>query len=203
MGKMILASSNKHKMEEIKKILDKFDIELQSMAEAGLEGFEIIEDGETFEENSMKKAVTILEELGIDTIADDSGLMVDKLDGRPGVYSARYSGENANADTNNEKLLMELDGVPLEERTAKFVCVISIAFKNGEKICVRGECPGKIGFEKKGNNGFGYDPLFIVDGYDKTFAEISGEEKNKISHRAKALEKLEEIFQEIASRWES
>ncbi|MCT4634603.1 MAG: XTP/dITP diphosphatase [Firmicutes bacterium] len=200
MGKMILASSNKHKMEEIKKILDKFDINLQSMAEAGLEGFEIVEDGETFEENSMKKAVTILDELGIDTIADDSGLMVDKLDGRPGVYSARYSGENANADTNNEKLLMELDGVPLEERTAKFVCVISIAFKNGEKICVRGECPGKIGFEKKGENGFGYDPLFIVDGYDKTFAEISGAEKNKISHRAKALEKLEEIFQDIAAR---
>lgn len=200
MGKMILASSNKHKMEEIKKILDKFDIDLQSMAEAGLEGFEIVEDGETFEENSMKKAVTILDELGIDTIADDSGLMVDKLDGRPGVYSARYSGENANADTNNEKLLMELDGVPLDERTAKFVCVISIAFKNGEKICVRGECPGKIGFEKKGENGFGYDPLFIVDGYDKTFAEISAEEKNKISHRAKALEKLEEIFQDIAAR---
>jgi XTP/dITP diphosphohydrolase len=200
MGKMILASSNKHKMEEIKKILDKFDIDLQSMAEAGLEGFEIVEDGETFEENSMKKAVTILDELGIDTIADDSGLMVDKLDGRPGVYSARYSGENANADTNNEKLLMELDGVPLDERTAKFVCVISIAFKNGEKICVRGECPGKIGFEKKGENGFGYDPLFIVDGYDKTFAEISGAEKNKISHRAKALEKLEEIFQDIAAR---
>jgi XTP/dITP diphosphohydrolase len=200
MGKMILASSNKHKMEEIKKILDKFDINLQSMAEAGLEGFEIVEDGETFEENSMKKAVTILDELGIDTIADDSGLMVDKLDGRPGVYSARYSGENANADTNNEKLLMELDGVPLEERTAKFVCVISIAFKNGEKICVRGECPGKIGFEKKGENGFGYVPLFIVDGYDKTFAEISGAEKNKISHRAKALEKLEEIFQDIAAR---
>lgn len=198
MGKMILASSNAHKMEEIKKILDKFNINLISMADAGLENFEIIEDGDTFEENSMKKAVTILEELGIDTIADDSGLMVDKLGGRPGVYSARYSGENANADTNNEKLLLELEGIPLEERTAKFVCVISIAFKNGEKLIVRGECPGKIGFEKKGSNGFGYDPLFIVDDYGKTFGELGSDIKNKISHRAKALEKLEKVFLEIS-----
>lgn len=190
MIKMILASKNKHKLEEISEILKSFDIQLISMDEAGLGDLVIVEDGETFEENSMKKAVVVMEKTNTITIADDSGLEVDYLDGRPGVYSARFAGENATDKDNNEKLLKMLDSVSCDNRSGRFVSVISVAFPDGKSISVRGECEGVIGLEEKGSEGFGYDPLFIVPEYNKTFAQLGSDIKNKISHRAKALEKF-------------
>lgn len=195
--KMVLASQNKHKLEEIQDILREFNIELLSMKDVGLEDLEIVEDGETFEENSMIKAVTVMEKTGLITIADDSGLEVDYLNGRPGVYSSRFSGENATDKENNMKLLRLLEGVKPEERTGRFVSVISVAFPDGRRISVRGECEGIIGCEERGTQGFGYDPLFIVPQYDKTFAEIGNEIKNKISHRANSLKKLKNEFERL------
>jgi len=187
---MILASGNAHKLEEIQAILKDFDIDLVSMADVGLKGYEIIEDGDTFEANAMIKAKAVMNKLGVDAIADDSGLMVDYLSGAPGIYSARYSGENATAESNNVKLKDALKDVPDSKRTARFVSVISVAFADGRELTVRGECEGVIGYAEKGNQGFGYDPLFIVPDKNLTFAELSSEEKNAISHRANALEKL-------------
>jgi len=190
MYRMILASGNAHKLEEIQAILKDFDIDLVSMADVGLKGYEIIEDGDTFEANAMIKAKAVMNKLGVDAIADDSGLMVDYLDGAPGIYSARYSGENATAESNNLKLKEALKDVPDSKRTARFVSVISVAFADGRELTVRGECEGIIGYAEKGNQGFGYDPLFIVPDKNLTFAELTSEEKNAISHRANALEKL-------------
>lgn len=189
---IIAATKNKHKLDEMDKILKNFNIQLQSIEEAGYAHIDVIEDGDTFEENSMKKAETIMQLSGKPSIADDSGLEVYALDGQPGVFSARYSGENATDQDNNKKLLVELEGQ--EDRSAKFVSVISLAFPNGKKISVRGECSGIIGHAEKGRNGFGYDPLFVVDGYGKTFAELGSEIKNTISHRANALKKLKEVL---------
>ncbi|WP_432663166.1 XTP/dITP diphosphatase [Wukongibacter baidiensis] len=197
MIRMILASQNKHKLEEIRDMLEDFDIELISMDKVGLGDLEIVEDGETFEENSMIKAVTVMKKTNTIAIADDSGLAVDHLDGRPGVYSSRFAGENATDDDNNKKLIKMLDGVSPEERSGKFVSVISVAFPDGRRLSVRGECKGIIGLEEKGTNGFGYDPLFIVPEYDRTFAELGSETKNKISHRAKALEKFRKELENI------
>ena len=185
---VIAATQNKHKLEEIGAILKDFDIELKSANELGFGDVEVVEDRDTFEGNSMKKAEEIMEVSGIPALADDSGLMVDALDGRPGVYSARYSGENATDKSNNEKLKEELKDET--NRKAKFVSVISLAYPDGKRISVRGELKGVIGYEEKGDSGFGYDPLFIVDQYNKTLAELGSEIKNKISHRANALEKL-------------
>jgi len=190
MYRMILASGNAHKLEEIQAILKDFDIDLVSMADVGLKGYEIIEDGDTFEANAMIKAKAVMNKLGVDAIADDSGLMVDYLSGAPGIYSARYSGENATAESNNVKLKEALKDVPDSKRTARFVSVISVAFADGRELTVRGECEGIIGYAEKGNQGFGYDPLFIVPDKNLTFAELTSEEKNAISHRANALEKL-------------
>lgn len=187
---MVLASQNKHKLEEIQDILKDFNIKILSMKDVGLENLEIIEDGNTFEENSMIKAETVMEKTNLITIADDSGLEVDYLDGRPGVYSSRFSGEKATDKDNNKKLIKLLEGVDLRKRTARFVSVISVAFPDGRRLSVRGTCEGVIGFEERGENGFGYDPLFIVEEYNKTFAELGADIKNKISHRANALIKL-------------
>lgn len=195
--KMILASKNEHKLQEIKYILKDFGIELISMAEAGLENLEIIEDGETFEENSMKKAVTVMKKTNTISIADDSGLEVDYLGGKPGVYSARFAGENATNSQNNNKLLKMLENVPMTERGGRFVSVISVAFPDGQRLSVRGECEGIISLEEKGTKGFGYDPLFIVPEYNKTFAELGNEIKNNISHRAKALVKFRKELKDI------
>jgi len=192
--KAILASNNAHKLEEIHAILKDFDIELMSMREAGLD-IEIEENGTTFEANSLIKAKAVVDELGTIAIADDSGLMVDALDGSPGVYSARFAGEPSNDQNNNEKLLRELE--PKENRSAKFVSVITMLFPDGKTIVARGEAFGKIGFEYKGSNGFGYDPLFIDEVSGLTFAELSSEEKNNRSHRAKALEILKEKLKEM------
>ncbi len=191
MKRIIIASQNKHKIEEIEAITKKFGMSVVSRNDAGLTNTDIEEDGKTFEENSYKKAYEIMRLAGEMTIADDSGLMVDALDGAPGVYSARFSGDGATDRSNNEKLLFMLKDVPAEKRTAKFVSVITMIYPDGDKIVARGECPGSIIFEERGQGGFGYDPLFVPDGYDKTFGELGAEEKNKISHRARALVILE------------
>ena len=196
MDTIVASSKNKHKIEEIEAITKKFGMQVISRDEAGVPPIEVIEDGETFEENSLKKAKEILALCGRITIADDSGLMVDYLGGAPGVYSARFAGEEGNDEKNNEKLLHLLEGLPAQERAAKFVSVITMAFPDGEVLVARGECHGRIIQEPTGENGFGYDPLFVPDGYQKTFAQLSPEEKNEISHRAVALKELERLLKE-------
>lgn len=191
---IVAATQNKHKIEEIAAITGEFGMEVLSRRDAGVPDFEVVEDGDTFEENSAKKAREIMEACGRITIADDSGLMVDALSGAPGVYSARFAGEDGNDSANNEKLLRLLADVPAEKRTAKFVSVITMVYPDGRVLSARGECPGHILFEGRGAGGFGYDPLFVPDGYEKTFAELSGAVKNQISHRAKALQKLREML---------
>lgn len=193
-SKVILASRNSGKIQEISEILGKFGMEVVSRDDAGIPTDEVEETGETFEENSYIKAKAIMDIAGVPTIADDSGLMVEVLAGAPGVYSARYAGENATYSDNNIKLMKALEGIPDEKRNAKFVSVITMLFPDGKELVARGECCGKIITELKGDGGFGYDPLFIPEGYDVTFAEMGAAEKNKISHRAKSLLKLEELL---------
>ncbi|MBQ7364956.1 MAG: XTP/dITP diphosphatase [Clostridia bacterium] len=185
--KFVLASNNRHKIEEIKSILQKnaCEVEILSLADIGYTD-EIVEDGTSFEENALIKAKTVAS-LGYIGIADDSGLCVDALNGAPGIYSARYAGEPCDHNANNEKLLKALDGKEDKERSAAFVSVIACAHPNGDFFTVRGECHGKILTSRQGEGGFGYDPLFLPDGYTVTFAELSFDEKNTISHRAKAL----------------
>lgn len=196
MDKIIVAASrNRHKIEEIEAITKKFGMSIISRDEAGVPPVEIVEDGETFEENSFKKADEIMKLCGKITLADDSGLMVDYLGGAPGVYSARFAGEDGNDEKNNEKLLKLLDGVPAKERTAKFVSVITMVYPDGTVLSARGECPGRIITVPTGDGGFGYDPLFVPDGYEKTFAQLTPEEKNAISHRAAALTELEKLLE--------
>ena len=195
MEKVILASRNKGKIKEIGDILGRYDMIVVSRDDAGLPIDEVEETGETFEENSYIKAKAILDVAGVPTVADDSGLMVDALGGAPGVYSARYAGENCTYEDNNRKLLSALAGVPDEKRSARFVSVITMLWPDGRKIVARGECEGRILTETRGEGGFGYDPLFVPEGYDISFGEMSPEEKNKISHRAKALMKLESILE--------
>jgi XTP/dITP diphosphohydrolase len=194
MKKAVLASHNAGKIREIGAILSKFGMETVSRDDAGLPTFEVEETGETFEENSYIKAKAIADLCGEITIADDSGLEVDALDGAPGVYSARFAGDGCTPYDNNVKLLGMLDGVPDEKRTARFVSVITMLYPDGRKLVARGECSGRIAREMRGEGGFGYDPLFIPDGEDRTFGEMTPEEKNSISHRARSLQKLEELI---------
>lgn len=196
MKRIIAASSNAHKIKEIQTIMSKFGMKVVSRKDAGIPDFEIEEDGETFEENSYKKAYEIMKTCGEITVADDSGLMVDYLGGAPGVYSARFAGKECDDSKNNEKLLKLLNGLSGEDRKAKFVSVITLVYPGGETLVARGECPGRIIEAPTGENGFGYDPIFVPDGYDKSFGQLSEEEKNEISHRAKALEVLERLLAE-------
>ena len=191
--KIFLATGNKHKIKEIEKIFKMDNIEILSIND-GIEIPEVVEDGTTFEENSKKKALEIAKFTNMITIADDSGLCVDALDGAPGVYSARYAGEHGNDLDNNKKLVKELQGI--ENRKARFVCVITLAKPTGETYSFRGEVEGDIIDIPQGEEGFGYDPHFFMKEYGKTLAEIP-EIKNKISHRARALEKLKENLDEI------
>jgi XTP/dITP diphosphohydrolase len=188
---IIIASNNAHKVEEIKAILCAYNFEVMTLAEAGIAA-EIVEDGTTFEENAYKKAKEIMELTGQICIADDSGLEVYALNGAPGVYSARFAGEPMDYSKNNVKLLEELKNVPMESRGARFVTSLILMFPNGNIVKAEGYVEGKIGFEYAGNNGFGYDPLFIYPEIGKTFAELTSEEKNQISHRGRALAKLKE-----------
>lgn len=196
METIIAASSNPHKIKEMQAIMSKYGMKVVSRDEAGVPPFEVKEDGETFEENSFKKADAIMKATGKTTIADDSGLMVEYLGGAPGVYSARFAGEECNDQKNNEKLLTLLKNQVGDDRKAKFVSVITLIFPDGETLVARGECEGRIIGAPTGENGFGYDPLFVPAGYDRTFAQLTEEEKNAISHRAKALAKLEELMAE-------
>ena len=195
-GIIIAASRNRHKIEEIEAITEKFGMKIVSRDDAGLPRTEIEEDGETFEENSLKKAREIMELSGQITIADDSGLMVESLGGAPGVFSARFAGEDCSDEKNNEKLLSLLENIPYKERRAKFVSVITMVWPDGEILSARGECEGHIIDAPAGENGFGYDPLFVPEGYQRTFAQMTQEEKNRISHRAKALKELERLLSE-------
>ena len=189
MKELILASNNAHIVEEIKSIL--VDYKILTLKDIGYYE-DIIEDGTTFEENALIKARIIAEYSGKVAIADDSGLSVALLDGRPGVYSARYSAEQTD-EKNIEKVLSELNG---EKSEAKFVSVIALVRPDGSEITFRGECHGEIIFEKRGNNGFGYDPIFYVPSLEKTFAELTPEQKNSISHRKESLEKFSKYLKE-------
>lgn len=191
MNTIVAATKNKHKIIEIEKILSEFDMSIISRDDAGVPDIEIEEDGDTFEENSYKKAYEIMKLSGKPSIADDSGLCVDYLDGAPGVMSARFT-PSGDDDENNKKVLELLEGVPIEKRTARYVAVITLVYPDGRTISARGECEGHIMFEETGSNGFGYDPMFRPVGFDTTFGEIPSDIKNKISHRAKALGILRE-----------
>ena len=193
---IVAASRNRHKIEEIEAITKKFGMRIISRDEAGIPPVEIEEDGQTFEENSFKKASEIMKLCGQITLADDSGLMVDYLNGAPGVYSARFAGEDGNDAKNNEKLLKLMEGVPADKRTAKFVSVITMVYPDGTVLTARGECPGTILTAPAGDGGFGYDPLFVPEGYEKTFAQLTADEKNAISHRAVAMVELERLLSE-------
>lgn len=190
--KVFIATGNKKKIDEIKPLLK--DFEVLSIAD-GINIPEVEENSDTFEGNSQKKALEIAKFLNMVAIADDSGLMVDALEGEPGVYSARYAGENANDSDNNKKLIQNLKGIG--NRKAKFVSVISIAKPNGEVHSFRGEVEGIILDEARGNAGFGYDPYFYYVAYGKTFAELELSEKNAISHRARALSKMKKDIKDI------
>ena len=193
--KLVLASKNKKKLVEMNDILSHLGIQVCSEAEAGVD-VEVEETGTTFEENSLLKARAVMEASGLPAIADDSGLCVDALGGAPGVYSARYGGEGLD-DVGRYRLLLENMKGQMP-RTAKFVSVITCCFPNGDVLSARGECPGTIAFAPMGEGGFGYDPVFFLPHLKKTFAQLSPEEKNAVSHRGKALElfkgKLEEYL---------
>ncbi|MEA4854449.1 MAG: XTP/dITP diphosphatase [Christensenella sp.] len=195
MKKLIIATNNQGKVKEIKAILGSFYDEILSLKDAGIVA-DVVEDGNSFYENARKKAVTISEMVDGDVLADDSGLCVDALDGAPGIYSARFSGEDATDEKNNVKLVSLLQGK--EDRTARFVCALVMANNGAEKIFVEDSVEGEIIDVPQGENGFGYDPLFYVKQYEQTFAQIPAEEKNKISHRAKALKKLQDEVEKQA-----
>lgn len=185
-----MSTGNVNKVEEIKMILKDLPIDVLSKDDLGLKNIDVEEDGRTLEENAVKKVKAIGDKVGELVVADDSGLFVEYLNGRPGLHSARYAGKDCNYKDNNIKLLEELKEVPIEKRKAYFETVIALRKPNGDIVTLAGRCNGMIGLEPRGNEGFGYDPLFIADGYDKTFSELGDELKNKISHRSKALEEL-------------
>lgn len=190
----IAATNNPGKMAEMRRILERMGHTVRSQREAGVT-LEPEENGTTFAENARIKARAICEAAGTATIADDSGLCVDALDGAPGVYSARYGHKSSDAER-IAYLLENLKDVPAERRTAKFVCVITCLWPDGRKIVARGECPGQILFAPKGTGGFGYDPVFYLPELEKTYAELAPEEKNAISHRARALQAFCRIYRE-------
>lgn len=191
---IVAATKNRHKIQEIEAITQEFGMTIISRDEAGVPDIEINEDGETFEENSYKKAFEIMKLCNNITIADDSGLEVDCLDGAPGVYSARFAGKDGDDEANNRKLAELIKDVPYEQRTGRFVSVITMVFPDGETISARGEVEGHLIAEERGKSGFGYDPMFIPEGYDMTFGELGSEIKNSISHRSRALAKLRELL---------
>ena len=213
MTKIIFATGNKDKMREIREIMADCDVEIYSMKEAGI-NIDIVEDGDTFEANSTIKAKAISDYIsgkgmseeqkddswkavsekykGAIVLADDSGLEIDYLNKEPGVYSARYMGEDTSYRIKNQSLVDRLEGVPVEKRTARFVCVIAAAFPDGTVCTTKGTIEGKIGYEERGENGFGYDPIFYLPDMSRTTAELSPEEKNAVSHRGKALAAMKE-----------
>ncbi len=196
MNKIIFATTNTGKIKEIKEILSDCDVEVISMKEMNITT-DVEENGTTFEENSLIKARAISKLTGLPVLADDSGLEVDYLNGEPGIYSARYLGRDTDYDYKNNYIIDKLKDAKDSERSARFVCVISLVLPDGREFVKKGIMEGRIGYEIKGENGFGYDPIFYLPEYGKTSAEISGEEKNKISHRGKALRAMKKVIAEL------
>lgn len=191
---MIFATGNENKMKEIREILGALPLEILSMKEAGVSA-DIVEDGKTFEENALIKARAICKLAGEMVLADDSGLEIDYLNKEPGIYSARYMGEDTSYHIKNKSLIDRLEGVPDEKRTARFVCAIAAVFPDGKELVVRGTVEGIIGYEEKGENGFGYDPIFYLPERGCTTAELPPEEKNSISHRGNALRLMKDLLE--------
>lgn len=199
MRELVVATKNKGKLREIKELLAGVNVIITSLADyPGAP--EIIEDGATFQENALKKAVTIAAYTNQLTMGEDSGLEVEALGNAPGIYSARFSGENATDDMNNRKLMEELKGVPLEKRAARYRCSIALVDDEETIGMVEGECPGVIATEARGTNGFGYDPYFLIPKYNKTFGELDPSVKAKMSHRAHALQALRQTLKEYLNR---
>ena len=195
MDKIIFATSNAGKMKEIREILKGLNVEILSMKEAGIDA-DIVEDGKTFEENALIKARTIRELTGCLVLADDSGLEVDALNKEPGIYSARYMGEDTSYDLKNANIIERLSGLSGEERSARFVCVIAAVSPDGSEETCQGTIEGQIAYAPAGENGFGYDPIFYVPEYDCTTAQLTPEQKNEISHRGKALKAMKEVIRQ-------
>lgn len=192
---IIIATSNEGKAREFKELFTSYGYEIKTLLDFPEIG-DVPETGNTFAENAFQKASAISKELNTIVLADDSGLEVDVLNGKPGIYSARFAGEHGNDEKNNKKLLAALEGLPLEERTANFHCSLVMVGPDKEPLHVEGEVDGQILEEERGRHGFGYDPLFYLPELDQTMAELPSEQKNKISHRARAIEKLKEHLDE-------
>lgn len=197
--KIIFATGNEGKMKEVRAILEDLGCQIQSMKEAGISA-DIVENGESFEENALIKARAVAACTDAIVLADDSGLEVDYLNGEPGIYSARYLGEDTSYKVKNESIISRLEGVEDKKRTARFVCAIAAVFPDGSYSLTRGTIEGQIGYEERGTGGFGYDPIFWLPQYQKTTAELSAGQKNEISHRGKALKKMKKIISEKLSR---
>ena len=195
MTKIIFATGNQDKMREIREIMADMDVEIQSMKEAGIQA-DIVEDGETFEDNARIKAQAIANDTDAIVLADDSGLKIDYLNKEPGVYSARYMGEDTSYTIKNQALLDRLSGVPKEKRTARFVCAIAAVLPDKEVLVTRQTMEGYIGNEPEGENGFGYDPIFYLDEFGCSSAALTREQKNAISHRGKALRAMRDLLLE-------
>ena len=195
-NRIVFATGNEGQMTEIRLILADLGMEILSMKEAGADP-EIVEDGKTFGENAEIKAKAVWAETGGIVLADDSGLVVDCLNGEPGIYSARYMGEDTSYDIKNNNLIERLDGVPKEKRTARFVCAIAAVLPDGKELVTRQTMEGYIGWEIAGANGFGYDPIFYLDEYGCSSAELTPQQKNAISHRGKALRAMKEMLVKV------
>lgn len=188
---IVFATGNEGKMREIRAILEDLGCSVRSMKEAGIT-VDIVEDGKSFEENALIKARAVAAHTEAIVLADDSGLEIDYLNKEPGIYSARYLGEDTSYHKKNRNLIERLDGVEEEKRTARFVCAIAAALPDGEYLLTKGTIEGRIGYEERGEGGFGYDPIFYLPEYGRTAAELSAEEKNAVSHRGKALKMMKE-----------
>lgn len=191
--KIVFATGNQGKMREIREIMEGMDAEILSMKDAGIEA-NIAEDGATFEENALIKAKAVSQYTDAIVLADDSGLEIDYLNKEPGIYSARYMGEDTSYEIKNQALIDRLEGVPKEQRTARFVCAIAAALPDGKTLMARGTMEGYIGWEPSGENGFGYDPIFYLDEYGCASAALTPEQKNAISHRGKALRMMRDML---------
>lgn len=193
MKKIVFATGNKDKMREIREIMADCEVEIFSMKEAGID-VDIVENGTTFEENALIKAKAIAEHTDAIVLADDSGLEIDALNKEPGIYSARYMGEDTSYTVKNRNLIERLEGVPKEQRTARFVCAIAAVLPGGKELVIRQTMEGYIGYEPEGENGFGYDPIFFLEEYGCSSAALSREQKNAISHRGKALRAMRDML---------
>ncbi len=192
--KILVATENENKLNEIRRIMSDVELELIGLFDLPYAVPKVIEDGNSFMENAIKKARETARVAHCPTIADDSGLCIDALNGKPGIFSARYSGSTKNDEENRRKVLEEMSNIPQEERGAQFKCAIAFVVGGNVIGCVEGVCEGYISFDERGTHGFGYDPIFYYPELKKTFAEISGEEKNRVSHRCKALSKTKDLI---------